>query len=359
DPWEITKKYGADALRWYFYTVNQPGDPKLFSEKDLQSVLKKFIMTFWNSHLFFQTYLTKKFDYHDRSEDILDKWILSRLNNLILEVTKGLERYDITGVARKIENFVIEDLSLWYIRRSRKRFQKPASGRELNEASATLGFVLLNLSKLTAPFCPFLSEKIYQDLTKKESVHLEDWPKAHEKIINKKLEDEMTERRGIISEALAERAKLGIKVRQPLRAVTLRKPKSFEMIDITDTSSIVAGEINVPVEKISFSPKVEKPEYDTKITSELREEGQVREIIRQIQDLRKKAGLTPKDKILIYYSDSPKLIKILAKNKASILRETKAKDLKQGLPEKEVFAAKKRIKIDNEELQLAIKKVEK
>ncbi len=354
DPWKITDKYGADALRWYFYTLNQPGDSKLFSEKDLESTLKRFIMTFWNSHLFFQTYLTKKFDYHDKSKNILDKWILSRLNRLISEVTRSLEEYDITGVTRKIENFVVEDLSLWYIRRSRKRFQRPHSEKELKEASATLGFVLLNLSRLTAPFIPFLSEKIYQDLTKKESVHLESWPKSNEKLIVKSLEQQMALVRQMVSLGLRARTEAKIKVRQPLKELRV---KNEELKDEKDLLDLIKEEVNV--KEIVFDSKIKQEvELDTKITPELEEEGQVREIIRHLQTLRKKAGLTPQDKISIYYSGSPQLAKVLLKNKTLIQKETRAKDIAR-LSGKEVLIGEKELKIDNQELNLTIRKVDK
>ncbi len=355
DPWEITDKYGADALRWYFYTLNQPGDPKLFSEKDLEGTLKRFIMTFWNSHLFFQTYKEPKKDYHNKSKNILDKWILSRLNRLISEVTKGLEKYDITGVTRKIENFVVEDLSLWYIRRSRKRFQRPVSEKELKESTATLGFVLLNLSKLTAPFIPFLAERIYQDLTKKESVHLANWPKSNEKLIVKSLEQRMALVRQMVNLGLRARAEAKIKVRQPLAGLKIKDLRFKQEQELLD---LIREEINV--KEIVFDSKIKQEiKLDTGITPKLKEEGQVREIIRHIQALRKKAGLTPKDKVSIYCSGSPQLVKVLTENKKTILKETKAKDLKDRFPEKETFSGEKTIKLEDEELRLAIKKVKK
>jgi len=187
DPWYIVKKYGADSVRWYFYTTNQPGEAKCFSERDLFDSKKRFLMTLWNCYTFFDTYvprfeisLSKK-----KAQNVLNKWILSRLNELILEVTVLLEKYDITTAGRKIQDFTTEDFSQWYIRRSRRNFQKVESKRALKEDAATLGFVLLTLSKLSAPFVPFLSEEIYQGLKSKivgtrlkKSVHLEDWPKA-------------------------------------------------------------------------------------------------------------------------------------------------------------------------------------
>jgi isoleucyl-tRNA synthetase len=212
DPFEISKKYGADAIRWYFYTINQPAQPKLFSEKDVQVSLRKFLMTFWNCYKFFETYgikssklKTQNSKLQIKTQNVLDKWIVSRLNRLILEVTKSLESFDVVSAARNLENFVIEDLSLWYIRRSRSRFQKPKNKKELKESSSTLRYVLLTLSKLTAPFIPFLSEEIYQGLSEKESVHLEDWPKPNKKFINENLEKKMAKVREIVAQGLAER----------------------------------------------------------------------------------------------------------------------------------------------------------
>ena len=337
DPWYIIEKYGADAARWYFYTVNQPGDAKLFAEKDVNQALKKFILTFWNSYQFFQTYVEVG---HRMSKNILDKWILSRLNGLIEQVTQKLDKYDVTGAARAIENFVINDLSLWYIRRSRKRFV---------QAAPTLRFVLLTLSKLTAPFVPFLSEEIYSKLIEvspRSSVHLADWPKADKKLINEKLEQKMEKVRKIVTLALAERAKAGIKVRQPLRELTIK-----ERID-EDLLNLVREEVNVKRITIGKSFKL-----DTEITPELKEEGIIRDVIRQIQAMRKKAGLKPKDRILVRYFGSQGLSKILAKNKTIILQEAKVKDLMAGDRLEQVFDVEREIEIDQQKLWLAIKKI--
>jgi len=279
DPWYIIEKYGVDAARWYFYTVNQPGDPKLFTEKDIDQVLKKFILIFWNCFVFYQTYKknitpTPKGRGSDRSvgepKNILDKWIISRLNELIQETTEKLDKYDVTGAARVIEDFIINDLSLWYIRRSRKRFEK---------AAGTLALVLQTISKLTAPFIPFLSEEIYKG--NKNSVHLEDWPKANVKLINKKLNQKMIRAREIVALALAERAKAGIKVRQPLAFLLVPDKIDKEL------SELIKDEVNV--KKIIFSNTLI---LDTKITPELKKEGELREIIRNIRDLRKEIGVS-------------------------------------------------------------------
>ena len=336
NPWDIMEKYGADAARWYFYTVNQPGDPKLFSEKDIDQALKRFILTLWNSFLFFDTYKQENYKLQNpKPQNILDKWVLSRLNGLIQDVTEKLDKYDVTGSARAAEDFVINDLSLWYIRRSRKRFE---------EAAPTLHFVLLTLTKLTAPFIPFLSEEIYGKLTEvrpQSSVHLADWPKADKKTINKKLETEMTQARGIVSLALAERAKTKMKVRQPL----LR----FEFPESQITARISSGTLEMIKEEINVKEIIfgKELKLDTTITRDLEEEGIVRETIRQIQEMRKKAGLKPQDKIAIEYAGTSELNETLEKNKAFILKETKAEDLNS--------VAKS--KVEQKDLWLEIKKL--
>ena len=362
EPFEITKKYGTDAARWYFYTINQPAQPKFFAEKDVQTILRKFLMTYWNCYKFFETYGIRISNLKSqisnpqlKSQNILDKWIISRLNKLILEVTKNLESFDVVPAARKLEDFVINDVSLWYIRRSRPRFQKPKSKKELKEASAVLGYVLLTLSKLTAPFIPFLSEEIYQGLGKKESVHLEDWPKPNKQFINENLEKKMKKIRETVAQGLAQRAKAGIKVRQPLASLKIKNQKS-KVKDEKELLDLIKQELNV--KEIIFDPKIKKEiELDTKITKELKEEGEVREIIRHIQELRKKAGLTPKDKITIFYLASKRFENIIAKNKKGILEETKAKEfLPKPIPQK-LLLAEKKIKVDNEEFWLGIKKI--
>jgi len=361
NPWYIAEKYGVDAVRWYFYTINQPGDSKLFSEKDVGERLKKFIMNFWNCFSFFVTYtplsyfsgFNKKHG-APKSKNILDEWIISELNKLILDVTKLLDKYDITAAARLLENFVINNLSLWYIRRSRKRFQRPETKRELKEASKTLGFVLLTLTKLTAPFIPFLSEAIYQKAQGSrfkvqgfKSVHLEDWPKTEKKKINKKLNKKMEEVRKIVALALAERVKAGLKVRQPLQEL---KIKNQDLRKEKELLELIKNEVNV--KKITFGKTLK---LDTKISPELKKEGILREVIRNLQQMRKEANYTSKDIILVQFKGGAKMKEFLFKNKEKIIKETKAKDLIET--KKGKFKMKKELNIEGEKLQLSIKKV--
>jgi isoleucyl-tRNA synthetase len=362
NPWSIIEKYGADSLRWYFFTINQPWDSKFFSEKDVAESLRKFVLTFWNCFSFFETYVPKKLRIINEESkipnNVLDRWIVSRLNRLIFKTTAFLEKYDVTNAARSIEDFVINDLSLWYIRRSRKRFQKPQSEEELKEASKVLGFVLLNLSKLTAPFIPFLSEYIFQRSTfifhRSESVHLEGWPLAKKELINEELEMKMEKVREIVALALAERKKAKIKVRQPLALLKIKDQKS-KIKDDKELLELIKEEVNV--KEIIFDEKIESEiELDTKITPELKEEGILREIIRNLQEMRKEAKYKPKDLILISIFSTPKLKEILMKNKEKILEETKAKALKEEIKQPKI---KKEVEIEGEKLILAIKKVKK
>jgi len=409
DPWLILEKYGADATRWYFYTVNQPGDSKLFSEKDIEESLRKFILILWNCFTFYDTYREKirvnPHSYPRKSAStLLDRWVISRLNNLIEEMTQKLDKYDVTGAARVIENFIIGDLSLWYIRRSRRRFH-PApeqssvrgrkTGKDFEEASATLGFVLLTLSKLMAPFMPFLSEEIYQKIFNyratsrrwrrrnllrlqfsiSKSVHLEDWPKANKKLIEKKLEKKMARVREIVAPALTERAKLGIRVRQPLQKLKINPKKFFQNLTGQENErlkidkeliNLIKEEVNV--KEIVFDRKIKNEiELDVKITPQLKEEGIIREVIRHIQEMRKKMGLAPKNKILVFYFGPQNLNEILFKNREIIMKEGKIKDFKieskpgtkNMVPGKGKFYFEKEINIEKENLWLAVKKVEK
>ena len=328
DPWEVINKYGIDALRWYFYTVNQAGEPKLFALKDVEERFRKFISTLYNTLVFFLIYGDKKIaEIKPRKVgNVLDKWILSKLNNLIEETTEKLDKYDIIAATRAIELFV-EDLSNWYVRRSRKRFSKFEDKKDYQMACQVLHSVILNLSKLVAPFIPFLAEYLYKELkpsfakaSEGKSVHLEDWPKADEKSINKELEEQMKRVREICSLALEKRARAKIKVRQPLAKLKIKNQNlKSELLDL------IRDEVNV--KEIIFDPKFkEEIELDTKITPELKEEGLVREFIRQIQEIRKKNGLVPKDKIIVYFSDM-ELEKTAEKNKELIKKQVIAKDL--------------------------------
>jgi len=318
DFWEMIKRYGSDTIRWYLYTINQPGEPKRFDEQGLKESGRIFI-TLLNVVNFYKMFADDKVDDLKESDltNILDKWINSKLNLLIEDVTKKLDKYDITTASRKIEEF-INDLSVWYVRRSRDRFKNNDK-----KAVKSLRHVIFNMVRLLAPFAPLITEHVYQEMngpdTKEESVHLRSWPSTNKKLIDKELEEKMVKVREICSSALQKRAEAGIKVRQPLNKLKVKSPKLK-----VELSDLIRDEVNI--KEMVFDPKLkENIELDTKITPELKEEGMVREFVRQIQVLRKKQGLIPKDKINVYFSEK-ELQEIVGKNKEQIKKQVIAKD---------------------------------
>ena len=356
-PKDVIEQYGADTARFYFYTVNAVGDAKKFNVRDIQALSRKFFDTLENSHHFLFTYCEKGFQENKsfQSDNILDRWILSRLESLKANVIENLEKFEVIKAARYFFGFV-DDLSNWYIRRSRKRFQNPESGKDKEEASQTLYIVLLEFLKLLAPFCPFLSERLYLSLTKSsdaESVHLTEYPKLGKHKRDADLEEKMELIRKIITDALFERAKSKIKVRQPL---ALLKIKSLKIKTEKELQNLIKKEVNV--KEIVFDKELKNEvELDKRITPELKEEGMVRDFVRYLQEMRKEAHLTQKEEILIFFTASPYWNQIVEKNKNFILQKTKARDLKLGEKSSEVFEKEKQIRVDEEKLWIKIKRL--
>jgi len=314
NPSEMIDKYGVDAIRWYFFTVNQPADFKDFDEEGLAKALRQFFLVIYNSYVFYESAEAGSLRGEAGGDNpkklhVMDRWILARTNETIEETTVNLEKYDIGAAARSIEELV-QDLSRWYIRRSRRRLG----------AKRVLGEVLIEISKLSAPFVPFFADAVYQSLKTKDSVHLAEWPKADKKLIDKELLDAMREGRKLAALALAKRSEAGIKVRQPLRLLKLRTENKFlktniELIEVLK-EEVNVKEIEFEIEKgqsnfrtllktlnifVSDNARVSNEVFlDTEITPKLKEEGAIREFTRLIQDLRKKAGLKPKDKIALF-----------------------------------------------------------
>jgi len=371
DPWTIIDVYGADALRWYFYTVNQPGASKLFSENDLNKSVKKFLMCFWNCYKFLDLYKDKinktKFVKVD-IENVLDKWIYSKLNGLIGNVSKELDKNNITVGARMIEDFVINDLSLWYIRRSRKRFQDSKTDKEFNQAFSVLRFVLLEISKIISPFVPFIAEEVYQSLSDKkiESVHLDDWPKMDKKMVNNNLEIQMEIIRKIVGLGLKLRSNASIKVRQPLVKLEIEKGKlkineellSLARDELNVKQVVLVDKINEVDLEIAEDQSL-KIALDIKITSELKIEGMIREILRQIQQMRKSANYKPKDKIIVYAKGESNLNDFLNNHKEELTKQAKAEDLILARKEKFVFDVEKETNINGLKLWLGLKLIVK
>ncbi|MBI2013026.1 MAG: class I tRNA ligase family protein, partial [Candidatus Colwellbacteria bacterium] len=353
EPSEITNKYGIDAVRWYFYTVNPPGEPKNFDEADVQLVLRQFFMILYNSFKFYETahsansgqaHSTGSAGSLQASSHVLDRWIVARLHETIREVTDNLEKYEIGAAARAIE-LLVDDLSRWYIRRSRQR----------PEMQETLGTVLLEISKMIAPFAPFLGEILYLStsevgrLRALKSVHLEDWPKADASLIDAELIQNMKKVRELAALALAERSAAGIKVRQPLATL---KIKTTELKDESGLLDILKDEVNVK-EVVVDEGLAREVELSTEVSGALKEEGIVREFIRMIQGLRREAGLEPKNKINLYIH-APAFVETLEKHVKALGEEVNAAEVSFRKSEK--FDAELSTKIDGIEAWIGFRK---
>ena len=340
DPWEMMEKHGADAVRWHFYTVNPPGEAKKFDERELVKVSRAVFMILCNSWAFWELYADKEIkderektkDVQPKPEHVLDRWILARLNETAHRATEFLDKYEIGKAAKAVQEFV-EDLSRWYIRRSRRRFQRSTDENDFKEASRTLGYVLSETAKLMAPFAPFFAEALYKSVNpSEESVHLAEWPESNSKfkIQNSKLLEEMEEVRNIASAALAKRAELGVKVRQPL--ASLKIPNSKFQITNPELLDVLKDEVNI--KEVVWVKKLDADfELDTNITPELKEEGMLREIIRAMQEFRQEKGLVPKDKVSMKIGADKETVALIKRNEAKLLEDANASEF--GFEEKE------------------------
>ncbi|MBI2640296.1 MAG: class I tRNA ligase family protein [Candidatus Sungbacteria bacterium] len=345
DPRLLFGKYGIDALR--FYLMASPimlADNINFSEKDVAEVYKKYSLISYNVLSFFKLYrdrLKRLKNKRKLSGHVLDRWIISRLHSTIKEITSGFDRYEIVEATRPLLGFV-QDLSLWYVRRSRERVKAETS--DALNALTTLQGVLLECAKIMAPVTPFLAEILYQDLLykKKISVHLEGWPKFDAKKINKDLEKKMDEVRGLVSEALRLRAEAGIRVRQPLARLQIANRKlRRELIEL------IKDEINV--KEVIFGSELK---LDTVITPELKEEGMAREVMRNIQEMRKDLGLQPGHKVRVQFSGDQEIGTMLERWKKIIMRETGAHAFSIG--GKKIFKIERELVLDGRTLWAGI-----
>jgi len=263
DPTIIIDHEGADALRWYLMSANAPWNSTRFYEEAVKETLGKFILTLWNSYNFFTTYAC--LDKFDPKKDmvsgenrlLLDKWILSRFNRTISDVRKYFETFEIHKAARTIERFLIEDFSNWYLRRSRKRLWIEEKTENKLAGYSTMYDVFLGLSKILAPFIPFITEEIFLNIKTDdmpESIHLCDYLQCEEKHIDEKLEEGMERIRELVEIGRALRSKVGIKVRYPLNSATIVCKKEVEFL-IKDLLDLLNEEINV--KKISFERDID------------------------------------------------------------------------------------------------------
>lgn len=330
DPNELMDKYSADS--WRFLLLSSPllnGEDFSLLDKDVADTARKISMI-WNMYDFFTMYAEvdnwsfdcaqdcKNCTPEDPSDDLtnpLDQWIVSRLHQLIQEVGKNMDEYNIPDAVRPILPF-IEEASNWYVRRSRRRFWKAGDTTDKNNAYRTLHYVLVKLAELMAPFTPFLAEELYQKLTGGESVHLLEWPVAGK--INKPVVDEMESVREFVNMGLSVRAHEQLKVRQPLASVTITK-----MGKAVDFEDILCEELNVKTVKLG-----KEFAMDLEVTPELKLEGIAREVIRYIQTARKDAGLNIDDRIdLSLVTSSEEIKQAISIHETIITDETLATKL--------------------------------
>jgi len=293
DPMQVVDAYGADALRYYL--ISSPlmrGEDLNFSEKGVAEVMRKLVARLRNVRSFLELYAGESSGVSAASEHPLDVWIRVRLKEITADMTRGMEVYELDTAARPLMKFV-DDLSTWYLRRSRERL-KSEDALDRAAAVTTLRHVLYELSKLLAPFMPFYAEELYQSLRYEESaesVHLDAWPEA-EVLSEEDAEvlKSMEEVRRLVSLALEARQKSTVRVRQPLSLLTIRPEYALSQGHM----ELIRDEVNVKqvVVDTGLSHAVL---LNTQLTDELRKEGVMRELLRAVQDLRKAAGLSPSE----------------------------------------------------------------
>ena len=350
DPNELMNQYSADSLR--FLLLTSPllnGEDFALHDKDVSDVARKLSMI-WNMYDFFTMYASVdgwefNGELKDPSKDLenpLDKWIVSRVHELRNEITENMDVYNIPRALEGVLPF-LDDASNWFVRRSRRRFWKSENGVDKLQAYQTLHYVLSYLALILAPFVPFLAEELWSKMVGDGSVHLKDWPEAGE--IDESLLAEMAKVRGYVNEALALRAKNGVKIRQPLASVKVpQNAKSF------DFAPILMEELNV--KSVEFGG--ESVEFDFELTPELRAEGLMREIIRHIQTARKKADLNVDDRIeLNFTSENAEVLDAFKKFEQEISKEVLA--TKVEISENELDFVQI-VKVEGSEVKISLKK---
>ncbi len=360
---EIFDQYGVDSMR--FFMASSPlvnGEDTRFSTDFLRDVQRKIFMTLNNIFSFYKLYADVD-GYkptaplvEPNSDNILDKWMLARLNQAVGEVTKALDEYRLDRATRPIQD-LLDDASNWYVRRSRRRFWKSEDDSDKQQAYAVLHYTLLRLCQLLAPFSPFLPDHLWRQLVQgtdlPKSVHLSDWPKAND--VDEGLINEMAWIRAIINEGLSQRAAAGIKVRQPLAKISFSVNQTQSQ-NYEDFTEIIKDELNVKAVQFHDMAKTREERMgksfggaaiiaisqphgvslDTEITPELKREGLMREVIRHIQKARKDAGLDVDNRINLHLkTDDEALRSVLGDDKLTdeIKQETLTVALRETAPE--------------------------
>ncbi len=356
DPMDIFEKYGADSLRFYLMSSNLMRAQDInFNEEALRTIHSKVIILAGNLKKFYELFCAENKGLKEpKAKNVIDKWLVSRTNKFIRNTTHAYEEYNTVQACVEASSF-IEDISTWYVRRSRDRF-KSKTGEDKEEAIQAFGYALLNLSKAIAPVTPFIAEDIYQSMNKnsatmKESVHLEDWPAFDETKIDEELEEKMGLTRRIVSMALDEREKAKIPVRQALAKLEVTGAKLEE-----EFLDLIKEELNVK-KIVSRKERDLSVKLDTKITKDLLLEGIARDIIRKVNNYRKELNLTVKDYVEISYETTDKNVEeSLKEHKDKIMKSVEAKKISKGIKNS---GKEKKIKVNNADLHIEIKIVKK
>jgi isoleucyl-tRNA synthetase len=356
DPNELMDTYSADALR--FLLLSSPvlnGEDFSLHNKGVADINRKLSMI-WNMYDFFTMYAeVDKWDWDGQLTDptpelqnSLDKWIVSRVHQLNEEVDRHMQAYDLPNALKPILPF-IEDASNWYVRRSRRRFWKSGDDADKTAAYKTLHYTLTQLSMIMAPLTPFLAEELYQRLTGGESVHLLDWPETGH--INDLVVRDMAFVREVINEGLSQRAKHSLKVRQPLRSVSVRDEKQ---IINDELKAVILEELNVKEVVTHTSTDTDLAVLDLEITPELKREGLMREVIRHVQSARKQAGLQVDDRIKLSLTAHGEVSKAIEEHKEVIKHET----LAVSLGSEGDYSYKTEAKVDGSNLKISLSKTD-
>ena len=369
DPNELMDKFSADSLR--FLLLSSPllnGEDFALHDKDVGDVARKLSMI-WNMYDFFTMYAeVDGWEFDGELKDPLseltnplDVWIVSRLHQLVAEVERHMDTYNIPDALSPILPF-LDDASNWYVRRSRRRFWKSEDDGDKNDAYRTLHYVLVRLSYILAPFTPFLAEELYHNLTgDNESIHLKDWLPAGE--VNKAMLRDMNALRAAVNDGLSKRAAEGVKVRQPLASAKLvstisqNTPEEVaqflvdiarDELNVKSVEAVTGSELDVP--EASAQPSVV---YDLTITPELKREGLMREVIRHVQSARKKAGLQVDDRIELGITSSDSEITQAVDVFADTIKsETLAVKLGSATDDMEKYD----VKVDGKPVEIYLKK---
>ena len=400
EPLSVLDEHGADALRWYLFTASHPGEPRRFSGKLVSETLRKVMLTLWNVYSFFIGYAEiDKFDPSQKPadwkpENEIDRWVLSELNTLVSQVDGYMDGYEPTSAGRRIQEFV-DQLSNWYVRRSRRRFWRKEGDADKLSGYITLHTCLVTVAKLMAPLAPFVAEEMYQNLvcsvdpSAPDSVHLSEYPVADESLVDQPLMEATQLAMKVASMGRAARSKAGLKVRQPLANLLVKirvpaervyldqvRPQVLEELNIKDIQVIeddaplvqkVLEEAGDETETIlsveNYSVSLEggyMVAVNGDLSDELREEGLAREVVHRIQGMRRSANFDVTDRIVTYYQGPSKFAEVMQGPFSNYIRdETLSNQLVDGTPDSDsnAGAATESTKIEGMEITLAVHQV--